>query len=122
LRFLRETIDYDSVAYTNNFGTSKYSFWYKESSNKRKGLFRLNKIDYYNGDLDMFFEFDMDTSINNNDYLSNDITNIIKFISDSIKKYIYSQNMIKMSDIKNINNDINMENYILFLETKKYNL
>jgi hypothetical protein len=103
---------------TNDIG---YKFWYC-SKILNKGFFELYNIDYYTGDKNRFFEFRLDLRLKVSIYLSEDIYNAAIFIESVMKNYIYSQNMIPMSKIEHIINDINDDNYVLFKNTNKYNI
>lgn len=105
-----------------HFSSTINSFWYMETPKYRKHLFELGKIDFYNDDDDMYFDLTLDSRIlKNDDYLPNIMLNMILFIDDILKKYSYSQGMIKFSDMQKIMMNIESE-YNIFVSVKKYNL
>lgn len=118
VNFLKNTEEPGIFLYTNS--AIEYSIWYHFNI-VRKCLFRVNKIDYYYGDLDRYFEFNLDKGMKDVSYSSNIIYNYVQFINSIMNKY-KTQGMIKMSSAENIINDINNENYEQFITANKYNL
>ena len=104
---------YDSYRGNYNFFNNMYS------DSRRSYLFSFSLIDYYPGDDDRYFESIMPK---NYDYLFELEINIIEFMKMITKKYTKHQNMISFTSIQNMINDINLENFNIFVETKKYNL
>jgi len=80
-------------------------------------LFSFIKIDYYYGDLNIFFEINL-----NNQLQEKPNYDIVLFIYNIITKYSDFQKMIKFSDIEKIYSEINHKNFEMYKDTKKYNL
>lgn len=69
----------------------------------------------------MFFEFRLNLNVLKINKIPYDLFNVIKFISNEMNKNA-NQNMIKMSKIGNIINNINKDNYKIFIYNNKYNI
>ena len=95
------------------------SIWFWSSTIYRIHLFDLIKIDYYTGDEDRYFQFAFDN--NNISKISKNLSDVMEFLKDTMKKYIWSQSMIPYSQIDNLMRDIE-ENLDTYMESKKYNL
>ena len=88
-------------------------FWYF-----KKHIFTLQGIDYYHGDVDKYFEFELGEKTEDVDYKTYDM---IMFINLIMNEYKNSQNLIPYSEIDNIIKDL-YEEYEPFIQSKKYNL
>ena len=103
-------------------GQTKYSIYYNQSAIYRKYIIDINKIDYFHGDSNMFFEFKLSSGIiDKSIYIPEELLDIVLFISEIMEKYSDFQQLIKLSDIKNIISDLT-ENYDSYIMSKKYNL
>ncbi len=84
-------------------------FYYKESERYYKHIFNLSK---YNSNM-----FNVDLSVRTKkDYIPNKLADIVLFIDQIMEKYK------NIEHIENIMNEINIDNFELYLKLKKYNL
>ena len=96
------------------------SFWYAIKYSRL--IFTIQEIDYYYGDVDEYFEFNLNTNVKNVNYTGQKTYDVIMFIEYIMSKYRDFQNLIKYSNIDNIIKDLSQENYEVFIEKSKYNL
>jgi len=101
---------------------SKNKFFLKVNEFHSKHIFTIKDVDYYPGDEHRYFEINFDSEIKKVDYLEPSILNAVLFIEDVVKNYNQNSNMIKVSDVKNIIDEINPENLELYIDANKYNL
>lgn len=114
------TNEYIKIDYQYDEYRKKYNFFNNIRSDARRSyLFSFSLIDYYSGDEDRYFEFMMPK---NYDYLFDLEINIIEFMKMITSKYIKYQNMIPFSVIQNMIDDISIEKFNIFVDSKKYNL
>jgi hypothetical protein len=115
----------DNFKVDDGFVHEFYNVWFISPNRENRVkycIFSFTKFDYYYGDPDIYFKFKLDPGVKNVSYMNEETYNIVFFIDDIMNNYNKNQNMIAYSDIPNIINDISIEKYELFLNTKKYNL
>lgn len=78
-------------------------------------LFSIHKIDTHYGDTDMYFDIKL-----TNRSLPPEIKEISEFIINIISKY--NHNMISFSNIPKMIREINLEDFEIWKNTKKYNI
>ena len=102
----------------------KFLYQYDKIYDKsRKHIFNIHIIDYYRGDLDAFFEVELTSSLETlSKYLNTEVLNTVSFVYDALMKYAKNQNMIKISDIPKIKEELTSNNYKIFVASKNYNL
>ena len=88
----------------------------------RHCIFSIIKLDYFYGEVDRYFEFELDKAAKRLNYTNEKTVNIALFIDDIMNDYNKNQNMIAYSDIPNIITDISLSRYDIFSDVKKYNL
>jgi hypothetical protein len=119
LKILAEHIEefishyYDNVDYTSSYGDYRFRYTVKEV--QQKYFMYLKKI------YTPFFEFDIDTIIQNPGWINDTIEKISQFIKFIMDKYSEFER-INYSDIDNIIKDISKENYEIYLNALKFNL
>lgn len=124
LLFINKIVPELEVFFTNNNDLTDFTFWYNVNNNKRfrRSIFNMYSFDYYTGDDFITFKIKLDIGVlKNKDYLPKELFDAVNFIFYKMKNYNKEDN-IKITDINNIINDINLSNYQIYTKTKNYNL
>lgn len=117
ISFISECDNDDIIVHITKYD-GDYLLYYtvKEIQNK---YFMNMKINRANNEI---FKFNIDNMIENPGWINEKITNISLFINSIMNKYKKLNDKINFSDIDNIINDINKENYEIYLNSLKFNI
>ena len=120
-RSIKDFMDlYLGLVGTTN-GANSTSFWQGNIKFGKKHIFTIQGIDHYHGDVDKYFEFELDKTIDV-DHIGQKTYNMVMFINSIMDKYKDFQNLIAYSKIDNIIKDLSNEEYEIFIQRIKYNL
>ena len=134
IKFFQTDLSQGSVYYHEDY--TKFTFWYSGFAkskddvyyNKvRHHLFNLNKIDYYHGDLDIWFEYIVDLNIKDwqlgktlaKPNIPDDLLERVLFFYNVMKN---TPKMIGYSQIPEFMEKITEEEFDFYQSTNKYNL